>query len=127
MKSLKTLFAVLGIVYLALSLSFAQESPKDHNLDEIYAMVGYPEHAREAGIEGSVQLRVLIDQQGRYVRHEVQYEAHRWLTEACVAAIPNLRLPKGSLEGKPMMYWVSVPFSFYLPDDPESEGKMDGE
>ena len=37
------------------------------NLDQIRKQVGYPQIARDAGIQGQVVIRVLIDENGNYV------------------------------------------------------------
>ena len=112
----KTLLAVISIALLACTFSFAQEvtpdASHDNNLQEIYDMVGYPARAEAMGIEGDVNLRVLIDHQGNYVRHEIVGEAHRLLTEPCVDAVQKVHLPKAELDGEPMRYWVGLNFHF---------------
>ncbi|MEM7658861.1 MAG: energy transducer TonB, partial [Bacteroidota bacterium] len=50
---------------------FAEEEPRPVNMDDIKKLIGYPQIARDAGIEGSVVVRVLVDKKGGYNKHRI--------------------------------------------------------
>lgn len=56
------------------------QEPTPLNLDEFNKKIGYPLLLREAGIIGKVVFRVLVDEEGNYVRHEVIKSPHPLLT-----------------------------------------------
>lgn len=93
---------------------FVQEEPKPVNLADIKKLVGYPQIARDAGIQGDVVLRILVDEKGRYVKHKVIKQAHPILAQACEAQINKLSFTPAIQGGKPIKFWVNVPFKFTL-------------
>lgn len=93
-----------------------EEEPVPINLEEIKAMIGYPQVARDAGINGRVVIRILVDETGKYRRHRVINTAHPILTGACEAQIKKLAFTPAVQGGKPIKFWVNVPFNFILMD-----------
>ncbi|MEZ4829479.1 MAG: energy transducer TonB [Bacteroidia bacterium] len=93
---------------------FAEAEPTPINMEEVRTLIGYPQIARDAGISGNVVLRVLVDKRGNYVRHKVINEVHPLLTQAIEPNIPKLRFTPAIQAGKPIAFWVNVPFSFVL-------------
>ncbi len=91
-----------------------EESPKALNMRDIKIRIGYPQEAREAGIEGNVVVRILVDQEGNYMRHIVLNEAHPSLQEAVERELPVLQFNPAVMDGKPVAFWVNIPFSFKL-------------
>ena len=93
--------------------------PKPLNMQDIQMAIGYPKVASDAGIEGTVIVRILIDTKGNYVRHVVLNEAHPALEEAVVTKIPDLTFEPAQNEGKPVNFWINLPFAFKLPEKTE--------
>jgi protein TonB len=93
---------------------FVQEEPKPINMDEVQAAVGYPTVARDADIEGVVVVRVLVDEYGNYRKHRIIKTAHPVLSEAVESKIKMLRFTPAIQGGKPIAFWVNVPFRFTL-------------
>jgi TonB family protein len=91
-----------------------EKEPVPLNLDEIKQQIGYPREAKEAEIDGKVVLRILIDEQGKYVKHIVLKDPHPLLTRAVEKEIPALRFSPGEGGGKLVKTWVTIPFQFAL-------------
>ncbi len=89
---------------------FADEEPRPLNLSEIVKRIGYPQMAREAGIDGTVVLRVLVGKDGTYRRHKVIDQAHPMLTEAVTEHIDQVKFTPAIQGGKPIPFWVNIPF-----------------
>ncbi len=88
--------------------------PAPLNMTELSGMIGYPRLAKEAEIEGKVIIRVLVDEQGNYVRHMIIKDPNPLLTNAVASKIHNLRFTPGIQKGKPIKVWVTIPFDFKL-------------
>jgi len=93
---------------------FAEEEPKPINMADIQKAIGYPQIARDAGIEGSVVVRVLVNEVGRYSRHKVINQVHPILTKAVEEHVGKLRFTPAIQGGKPIKFWVNIPFAFKL-------------
>ncbi|MDB4285912.1 energy transducer TonB [bacterium] len=93
---------------------FDAEEPKPRNMDDIRKMIGYPEIAKDAGIEGQVVVRVLVDKLGNYKKHKVIKKVHPILAEACEKQVPKLKFTPAIQGGKPIPFWVNIPFKFKL-------------
>lgn len=91
------------------------------NLDEVKQMIGYPAAAKEAGIEGTVRMRVQVDEKGQYVRHIVVNDPHPILTEAVTSKISELHFLPGIQASKPIKVWADVTFAFKLPAEKNEE------
>ncbi|MEO0896383.1 MAG: energy transducer TonB [Bacteroidota bacterium] len=92
------------------------QQPECINLSDIKKLIGYPQIARDAGIKGSVVVRILIDKKGRYEKHIVLNTAHPILSKAVEKQLPNLRFTPAIQGKKPIYFWVNVPFNFELLD-----------
>ncbi|MFN8397696.1 MAG: energy transducer TonB [Bacteroidia bacterium] len=84
------------------------------NLDQLKGLIGYPMAAKERGIEGTVQLRVLFDEKGNYVRHVVVNDPSPILTRAVEAHVSKLIYVPPSRDERPVAAWVDIPFQFML-------------
>ena len=105
-------------------LVFVSREPEPLNLNEVSQMIGYPPIAREANIEGMVVVRVLVDTEGKYVRHKLIRKAHPILSEAVEAHVHKLRFSPGlDADDEPIMFWVNMPFKFKLLDPDPKEKK----
>lgn len=92
----------------------ADQEPYPINLSQVKLQIGYPQAAREQGIQGSVVVKILVDTSGAYVSHTVAESPDTALSAAVEAAIPSLRFTPALRSGKPIPFWVSVPFAFTL-------------
>lgn len=92
------------------------EVPKPINLHEIKKMIGYPQICRDAGIQGQVMLRILVDKSGNYKSHEVLAEGHKILREAVEKHIDKLNFNPVRKDNKPVELYVNIPFNFILLD-----------
>ncbi|RMG20559.1 MAG: hypothetical protein D6730_19685 [Bacteroidetes bacterium] len=90
--------------------------PKRLNYEQICKDIGYPHLARENGIEGKVFVRILIDEKGNYVKHQVmnKEKVSDILVKAVEAHISKLRFSPAMQEDKAVKYWTNVSFSFQL-------------
>jgi protein TonB len=91
-----------------------EKEPQPVNMDDIKKRIGYPPAAREAGIEGTVLVRVLVDEKGNYVKHIVLQSPHPLLQKAVEKELPSLKFTPGIQAGKPIRVWVNIPFRFAL-------------
>lgn len=93
---------------------FVDEEPTLLNIRDIRQQIGYPKVARDAGIEGTVVVRVLVDKKGNYKRHRVVKTPHPLLNKAVENQIHNLRFTPAIQGSAPADFWVNVPFKFGL-------------
>ncbi len=91
-----------------------EDEPEELNLNEVKRAIGYPILAREAGIQGSVVVRILVNEKGYYVRHKVIKKVHPILSEEVEKHLPKLRFTPAMKDGNPVKFWVNVPFRFRL-------------
>ncbi|MEY3444818.1 MAG: hypothetical protein RLZZ519_3099 [Bacteroidota bacterium] len=90
------------------------KAPAPVNLDEIKGQIGYPKKAKEQKIEGKVVVKILLDRQGKYVKHSLYSDPHPDLSSAVTSQIPNLKCTPGMRNGKPVWCWITIPFDFRL-------------
>jgi protein TonB len=93
---------------------FDAEEPKPRNMEDVRKLIGYPEIAKDAGIEGQVVIRVLVDKYGNYSKHKVIKKVHPILAEACEKQVSKLKFTPAIQGGKPIPFWVNIPFKFKL-------------
>jgi protein TonB len=96
---------------------FAEEEPQPVNMAEVQKLIGYPQIARDAGIQGTVVMRVLVDKRGAYKKHRVVSQAHPILAQAVESQIGKLKFTPAIQGGKPIEFWVNIPFAFKLLDN----------
>lgn len=94
-----------------------EKDPQCLNCEEIRKRIGYPPLAKEAGIQGKVIVRLLIDQNGQYRRHIVLRSPHKLLTEAVERELPSLEFSPGIQAERPVSVWVTLAFDF-RPNEP---------
>lgn len=96
-------------VFIALS-----KQPKEVNLNDIQKLIGYPAVAIEGNLEDNIVFRVLIDENGNYVRHITPKKGHPIFIKAIEEHISKVKFTP-ALQGKnPIKFWVNVPFVFKL-------------
>jgi len=101
--------------------------PKPENLEEIYKQIGYPTLARENKLEGMIVARILVSEEGEYIRHKMIKTAHPLLEDAVASALPGIRFSPARQDGKAVRFWVNLPFNFKLVGQPEPEAKTNTE
>lgn len=101
---------------------FVSEEPQPLNMELVRRSIGYPEIAREAGIEGQLVVRVLVSESGNYVRHLMIKKVHPILAEAVEAYLPALQFTPAIQNNRPIKFWVNIPFRFKLGGDYMSIG-----
>ena len=92
----------------------ADDPPKPLNMREVQKVIGYPKIAREAGIEGSVVARILVDTDGSYIRHEIVHASHPVLEGVVEQHLSLLQFNPAVKDGKAVKFWVNLPFNFKL-------------
>jgi protein TonB len=90
------------------------EAPVPVNLDEFMRAIQYPEPARNAGITGTVTVRVLVDDNGRYAKHKVLRSPHPWLTQEVERHLPSIRFTPAIANNRAVVCWLTVPIKFQL-------------
>jgi len=73
----------------------------------------YPELAKKGGVEGTVIVKVLIDQNGNVEAVEA-LRSHPLLDEAAMDAAWQFKFKPGKQKDKVVKVWVSIPFNFRL-------------
>ncbi len=91
-----------------------EEEPTPVNIDDIVSLIGYPQIARDAGIQGQVVVRVLVNKTGNYDRHRVVKSVHPILDEAVEQHLSKLKFTPAIQGGRPIKFWVNIPFNFKL-------------
>jgi len=74
----------------------------------------YPEAARGDSIEGTVWLKVYVDEAGRVIQASVQKSDNPAFNEPAIAAARQWTFKPVMQEGKPVGLWVSIPYKFKL-------------
>ncbi|MEM7370645.1 MAG: energy transducer TonB [Bacteroidota bacterium] len=93
---------------------FADEEPRPVNMRKVVKLIGYPQMARDAGIEGTIVARVLVDKNGRYRDHRIINSAHPILQKAVEKHLNSLTFTPAVQGGNPIPFWVNIPFRFHL-------------
>ena len=108
----------IGIFHFAIDFGTKNKNrpPVPRNMDEIRASIGYPSHAKDAGIEGEVVLRVLVDEKGAYVKHTIMESFHPLLRIPCELHAPLIEFEPAIRDGEEVAAWVILPFAFTNPN-----------
>lgn len=88
--------------------------PVPLNMAEVKRSIIYPETAKEAGIEGYVIIRALVNKKGRVEKHILVKSPSPVLYEAVKIVLQDVRFSPASDKGKKLKFWVAMPFSFIL-------------
>ena len=90
-----------------------EKAPDAVNLSQVKSSIDYPEIAIQAGIEGRVTVKVLVNKQGRVIdigKLTGPVIFHDEVEEK----VRKLQFTPGLQNGKPVRVWVTVPFNFEL-------------
>jgi TonB family protein len=93
---------------------FVDEDPRPINLDEIQSLLHYPERLIGHAVSGTVVVRMLVGKKGEYLDHKVLFNPHPALAQAVGEQLPKLKFTPAIQGGKPIKFWVNIPFSFQL-------------
>lgn len=93
---------------------FIGQEPVSLNLDSVKKVIGYPPVARENEIMGKVVVRLLVDKQGHVTKHVLLKDPHPSLSSAVTSHVYDLRFKPAVADGKTVMCWVTLPFTFML-------------
>ena len=99
------------------------KEPVPLNLSELKALIGYPNEALHAGIDGQVLIRIMIDEQGEYLKYLILNDPHPILTNSVLQKIDSIRFTPAYQGGKPVKCWVTIPFHFTLNPDVIKPGR----
>lgn len=84
----------------------------------------YPQLAKLAGIQGTVYLKLLIDEKGNVAKAKIEQGVKDMLDEAALAAAKKAKFSPALLKDKPVKVWVILPIAFKLDIDKKAEGKL---
>ncbi|GAB5465387.1 MAG: hypothetical protein Kapaf2KO_08230 [Candidatus Kapaibacteriales bacterium] len=85
------------------------------DMSVLYQYLVYPEMAKKAGIQGKVIIRALIDKDGSVKRTVVLKSDNSILDPAAIDAIEKAgTFTIATQNGRPVMYWTTIPFTFKL-------------
>jgi TonB family protein len=101
-----------------------EQEARPLNLEEVKPQIGYPPAAVEVEAQGTVVARVLVNAEGEYVDHAIIKEVHPALDSAVAANLPNLAFDPALQNGKPVAFWVNLPFPFKLVNEAEYEARQ---
>ena len=81
---------------------------------KLYEYVTYPEMARQARLEGTVVIGIVIDKEGVPQDIEVLKSVHPILDKVAKEAINHIRFTPGKQRGKPVLVKMAIPVKFKL-------------
>ena len=83
-------------------------------LSALSAKIKYPEIARKAGIEGSVYVRFVVDEQGNVRNAQVEKGIGAGCDTEALRVVRSLRFRPGQKDGKPVNVQMTLPVQFKL-------------
>ncbi|MFK7973078.1 MAG: energy transducer TonB [Bacteroidia bacterium] len=129
-KQITILAVLLSTVYaLSAQLSFSKTSPEEAlpklafqspspvNMEEIQAVIEYPNQEQETGLEGLVICKVLVDKKGAYMRHKIVQSPSSAFSKAVDPHLARLRFVPALKNGTPVAVWTTIKFAFSLKDE----------
>jgi protein TonB len=118
---MKTILNISLILFLFLGVSgFAQEEKLDKypepigGIESMIKNVVYPVSAKEAGIQGKVLVKTIIDEKGNVIETEVVQSVNAECDKAAMDAIKKTKFTPGIKDNKPVKAEVTIPVMFKL-------------
>lgn len=115
-----TLYSLL-FFFLCLGVSgFAQEEKLDKypepvgGIEEMIKNVSYPQTAKDAGIEGKVFVKAIIDEKGNVLETSILKSVNADCDKAAMDAIKQTKFTPGIKDNKPVKAEVTIPIMFKL-------------
>ncbi|MCX6138766.1 MAG: TonB family protein [Ignavibacteriales bacterium] len=78
----------------------------------------YPESARKSGLEGTVWVKIWIDEEGVPQKADIIKSDAGDFNQASIDAAMKWRFTPAMLKGKPVAVWVTIPFKYKLNKEP---------
>ena len=91
------------------------QEAKPINYESVLEEIGYPPEAIDLEMEGRVYLRILVDKHGRYKKHIVLKSPHPLFRTRVEKHIRLLRFEPAYKDDRPVMMWITLPFTFKIP------------
>ena len=76
----------------------------------------YPIILKQAGVEGSVRLIIVVDEEGNVIEARAQRASHRGFAKAAIDAVLQWKFEPGTRNKKPVKVKRIQPFSFNIAD-----------
>lgn len=118
---MKTNLLSVLILFLLFGLnSFAQEDKPDimpepiGGIEEMIKNVAYPISAKDAGVEGKVFVKAIIDEQGNVTETQVIKSVNADCDKAAVDTIKKTKFTPALKDKKPVKAEVVIPIMFKL-------------
>lgn len=116
---MKKIFCSILFVFLFTGLtSLAQEDKVDvfpepiGGIEEMIKNVVYPQTAKDAGIEGKVFVKAIIDEQGNVTETSIIKSVNEDCDKAAMDAIKKTKFIPGTKDNKPVKAEVVIPIMF---------------
>lgn len=84
------------------------------DIKELQRKVVYPDLAKRAGIEGKVNIRVLVGKNGSPKKHIIESTDSDLLNDAAIRAVMTSQFTPAIQNNQPIDCWVSIPIVFRL-------------
>lgn len=84
------------------------------DLNELQKKIKYPEIARRAGIEGKVEIRVLVGKNGKPKKYRIERTDNEQLNKAAIDAVMSSVYTPAVQNNKPVQCWLTIPVNFRL-------------
>ncbi len=94
---------------------------------EHFVEAEYPEAARRAGIEGTVGLSIVIDEEGKVADARIVRPAGHGFDEAALRAVRRFRFRPAMLGGRPVAVEIRYEYGFVLQAPPTSDPSEGGD
>lgn len=88
--------------------------PEPIDLESFKKTIKFPDLAKEAGIKGTVKVKIRVAEDGTYLSHTFEDKEHEILHKEIASKIQQLRFIPALRNGKPTKFWVIIPFKFEL-------------
>ena len=118
---MKNIFCLFLFTFLfSIGSGFAQEEKLDKypepigGIEAMIKNVVYPVSAKEAGIQGKVLVKTIIDEKGNVVETEIIESVNADCDKAAMDAIKKTKFTPGIKNNKPVKAEVTIPIMFKL-------------
>jgi len=90
------------------------DTPPTIDVNQIQEKLVYPETLLNAGIEGKVFMKVLIDIEGEVEDILIEESDNNMFTKAAIEAVKQADATPAKFDGKPINAWLDIPVLFRL-------------
>lgn len=89
-----------------------QDPEPDQQVLQANFLNSYPEEARKKGIEGKVEVNLLIDKSGNVKKAVVLHSDNEIFNEPALNAVRNTPFKPAMYKGEPIQVWVSLTIKY---------------